>query len=79
MLVKFWKPWDYINFYRWGEWYTIGIDEDKRVYISNHTSCRWNNNQQRWYDELYESNIQIWQVFINKYSKSDNNNNYENR
>lgn len=65
LLVKFWKPWDYINFYRWREWYTISIDEDKRVYISNHTSCRWNNNQKRWYDELYESNIQRWQIFIN--------------
>ncbi len=65
LLVKFWKPWDYINFYRWGKRYTVTIDENKEVEISNHTSCRWNNNQDWWYDELWESNIQRWQIFIN--------------
>lgn len=65
LLVKFWKPWDCINFYRWGKRYSVTIDENKEVEILNHTSCRWNNNQDRWYDELWESNIQWWQIFIN--------------
>lgn len=65
LLVKFGKPWDYINFYRWWEWYTICIDENKEVDIWNHTSSSRCNNQHWWYDELYESDIQPWQIFIN--------------
>lgn len=65
LLVKFWKPWDYINFYRRSKRYSIVIDENMEVEILNHTSCRWNNNQDWWYEEMNSSSIQPWQIFIN--------------
>lgn len=65
ILVKFWEPWDYINFCRWLAWYTVYIDENKRIYLDIHTSCKRNNNQDWWYDELDNSIIQPWQIFIN--------------
>ena len=65
LLVKFWKPWDYVNFFwKWTR-YSIDISEDGKIDIEVHASSRWNNNQDRWYDELWESNIQRWQIFIN--------------
>lgn len=65
ILVKFWKPWDCINFYWWWAWYSVYIDEAKRVDLDIKTSCRWNNQQEWWYDEMDSSNIQPWQIFIN--------------
>ena len=65
ILVKFGKPWDHINFYRWWAWYSLSIDEDKRIDLDIHTSCRWNNQQEWRYDELDSSIIQPWQIFIN--------------
>lgn len=65
LLVKYGKPWDSINFYRWWEWYTVCIDDHKMIDIWNNTSSSRCNNQHWWYDELHESNIQRWQIFIN--------------
>ena len=65
ILVKSWNPWDSINFYRRWTWYTVYIDEDKRIDLDIQTSCRWNNNQEWWYDEMDNSIIQPWQIFIN--------------
>ena len=65
ILVKFWKPWDCINFYRLCTWYSVYIDEDKRLDLDIKTSCSWCNNQHWWYDELDNSIIQPWQIFIN--------------
>jgi len=65
LLVKFGKPWDSINFYRWWARYTISIDEHKMVDIWIHTSSSWCNNQHWWCNELYGSTIQPWQIFIN--------------
>ena len=65
ILVKFWKPWDYINFYWWWAWYSVYIDKAKRISMSIHTSCSWCNNQHWWYNEMTSSNIQPWQIFIN--------------
>ena len=65
ILVKFWNPWDYINFYHWWAWYSISINEEKRIDLDIKTSHRRNNQQQWRYDEMYSSNIQPWQIFIN--------------
>ncbi len=65
VLVKFWEPWDCINFYRWGQRYSIMIDENEKIGILNHTSSSWCNNQHWWYEEMDSSSIQPWQIFIN--------------
>jgi len=67
LLVKFWNPWDHINFYRLGKRYTISIHDDKGIAISNRTASRWNNNQEWWYTESNDSIIQPGQIFINGY------------
>lgn len=65
ILVKFWKPWDDIKFF-WG-WsrYSINVGDDRKVDINIHTNHSWNNNQNRWFEEMKDSSIQPWQIFIN--------------
>lgn len=65
ILVKFWNSWDCINFYWWWAWYSVYIDESKRLDLDIKTSSSWCNNQHWRYDEMDSSNIQPWQIFIN--------------
>jgi len=65
ILVKFWKPWDCINFIRYWRWYSAYISEDMSIWLSIKTDHRRNNQQQWWYTDLDDSIIQPWQIFIN--------------
>lgn len=54
ILVKYWKPGESTNFYRGWEWYTVDIDQNRHISIFD-----W------WHEELKDSTIQKWQIFVN--------------